>query len=79
MRRVYVSVLAEHGVDGSITPRRVTWEDGAHYDIDRVLDVRMAASAKAGGFGTRYVCRICGKQTALYYDQGEYRWFMEGK
>ena len=39
------------------------------------LDVRRAASLKAGGTGLRYICRICGRTVALF--NAENKWFME--
>ena len=35
-------------------PRTIVWEDGLKYDIDRVIDIRPAYAAKAGGQGDRY-------------------------
>ncbi|MPM76218.1 hypothetical protein SDC9_123215 [bioreactor metagenome] len=49
--KVYVAVLAAFTEDGQMIPRRIRWEDGRLYDIERVLDVRPAASLKAGGQG----------------------------
>jgi hypothetical protein len=43
--------------------------------VDRVIDVRRAASLKAGGTGLRYICRICGRTVALFNDEN--KWFME--
>ena len=77
MRKVFVSVLAEHDPTGQIKPLSITWEDGRVFEIDRVIDVRQAASLKAGGLGIRYTCRICGKETYLFDEEG--RWFVEAK
>lgn len=73
--KTYVKVTAEHWPDGQIKPVSITWEDGRVFPVDRVLDVRMAASLKAGGQGIRYTCRISGKQVYLYDDEG--KWFIE--
>ena len=51
------------------------WEDGRKFPIDRVMDVRQAASLKAGGQGMRYTCRIAGKEVYLFCDEG--KWFLE--
>jgi hypothetical protein len=75
MGKVFVQVIAEHNVEGQIKPLSITWEDGRVFEVDRLLDVRMAASLKAGGQGIRYTCRIRGKQVYLFHDDG--RWFME--
>lgn len=75
VRKVYVDVLAAWSRDGRITPRVVKWEDGRRFPIDRVLDVRPAASLKAGGAGTRYTVRIGQTQSFLFLEQD--RWFVE--
>ena len=36
--------------------------------IDRVLDVRAAAAARAGGHGDRYTVRIGGQITYLFFE-----------
>ena len=55
-------------------PRAVQWEDGRVFAIDKVLDVRPAASLKAGGQGMRYTCRIRGKNLPVLRNP---RWFVE--
>jgi len=74
--KVYVDVLVRFGKDGLVRPVRFTWEDGATYDIEKVLNVRKAASVKAGGTGIMYTCIISGKESHLYYEENN-RWFME--
>jgi len=44
----------------------IVWDDGRRFEVDRVLDVTKAASLKAGGRGTRYKCRIRGKEIYLF-------------
>lgn len=58
MRKVYVQVDARFTADGKIIPHRIVWEDGKVYTIDEVLDIRRAASLKAGGIGMRYLVRL---------------------
>lgn len=77
VRKVFVEVTARFDIDGKITPLSLLWEDGTVYEIDRVLDVRRAASLKAGGMGIRYTVRINGRQSYLFYE--EPRWFVEAK
>ena len=52
-----------------------------HLDVykrqDRILDIRRAASLKAGGTGIRYTCRIRGREKYLWLE--ETRWFIEAK
>ena len=75
MSKTFVTVLAQHDTDGKITPFKLIWPNNRQYEIDRILDVRMAASLKAGGQGIRYTCRILGKQIYLFCDEGI--WFVE--
>ena len=76
-RKVYVEVIAKFDTDGNITPLSVKWEDETVYEIDKVIDIRRAASLKAGGIGMRYTCRILNQQSYLFYE--EPRWFVEAK
>lgn len=76
-RKVYVKVLAEFDREGNITPQSIEWEDGHVYHVDRVLDVRPAASLKAGGTGIRYTVRIGRSQTMLFFEDPA--WFVERK
>lgn len=76
-RKVFIEVTAKFDIDGNITPLYIKWEDGRIYQIDKILDKQRAASLKAGGQGTRYTCKIEGKQTYLFYE--EPKWFVEAK
>ena len=73
----YVKVTSITDEDGTIMPASVEWVDGHVYEIDRVLDVRQAASLKVGGTGTRYLIRIGNATTYLFHENP--RWFVEGK
>jgi len=75
--KVYVDVTAEFKADGTVVPLSFVWEDGRRYEIDRITDVRRAASLKAGGAGIRYTCYVSGRQTYLFREED--RWFMERK
>ena len=72
----YISVTAVFDRDGNIIPRCINWDDGRRFDIDRVTDVRYAASLKAGGAGIRYTCRIRNQEKYLFLEEN--RWFIEG-
>lgn len=65
-----------------IRPVTVYWEsdDGRlEFHIDKVLDVRPAAHAKAGIQGDRYTCRFDnGKETYLWYC-GDGKWYVAAK
>ena len=44
--KVYVNVMAEFTNDGRLLPRSFIWKDGHVYEIQKVTDVRRAASLK---------------------------------
>lgn len=71
----FVEVIAHHCLDGGIMPLRFRPEDGPTVTIDAVLDVRHAASLKAGGQGIRYICRSEDKEYHLFHD--DEWWFIE--
>lgn len=84
--KVYVKVLIETDEDGRMLPRRITWEDGRNFDIDRVSAIRPAYAAKAGGQGDRYTIIVNGFQRYLFFERSANikgniigRWFMERK
>lgn len=73
--RKNVDVLALMKKEGKLLPQQLIWEDGRKFNIDRVLDIRPAASTKGGGMGIRYLCRIGNKERYLFLDK--YIWFVE--
>lgn len=75
MAKTFITVIAAHNPKGEIKPISIIWEDGRKYSVDKVLDVRIAASLKMGGQGRRYTCRIHGKEVFLFHDSGQ--WFIE--
>ena len=84
--KVYVPVEVQFRSDGVMLPRRITWEDGTNYEIDRVTDIRQAAAMRAGGQGDRYTVSINGKQSYLFFERSPDqtgnnigRWFVERK
>lgn len=76
VRKVFVEVNVKFDSEGSMIPLSITWEDGRLFEIDKVIDIRKAASLKAGGIGVRYTILTNRKQTYLWYE--EPRWFVEG-
>ena len=77
MRKTFVEVIARFDTEGSVTPLSIIWEDGRVFEIDRILDIRRAASLKAGGIGIRYTCYIRGQETYLWFEDPQ--WFVEKK
>jgi len=78
MSKIYVDVLAEFTKEGVLKPREIIGEDGRHYEVDKIIDIRPAASLKAGGAGIRYTCKIQGREKYVFYESN-YKWFVEGK
>ena len=74
--KVYVDVIAEFTKDGRLLPKSFIWKDGHIYEIQKVKDIRRAASLKAGGVGIRYTCIVDGLESHLYYEDNNL-WFME--
>ncbi len=84
--KVYVDVRVDFRADGVMLPRKITWEDGREYGIDRVTDIRQAAAMRAGGQGDRYTIMVGGKQSYLFFERSASvtgnnigRWFVERK
>lgn len=70
----YVEVFAKFDIDGRIIPFAVKINDNK-FEIDRVRDIRPAASLKSGGAGIRYTCSIEGRISYLFLE--ETKWFIE--
>jgi hypothetical protein len=82
-QRIYVELRVIFGADGTMTPVAMKWEDGRIFGIDRILDVRRAAS-RAGSMGVRYTVKILGQERYLFFedtysDSGRSRWFVESE
>ena len=82
--KIYVRVSVCFGPDGKMRPEQVLWDDGRVFSVDRLLDVRPAASLRCGGQGDRYTVRIGGRETYLWFERSEAlsgaligRWFVE--
>ena len=73
--KLFVAVRADHLLDGRVRPLLFRAEDGPACRIDRILDEREAPSLRAGGQGTRYVCR-CGERVVTLFHDDLY-WFIE--
>ena len=70
----FTEVKAQFDLEGNIFPLSMTY-DGEEFEVDRIVDVRPAASLKSGGAGIRYTCYVAGKKTYLFLE--ETRWFFE--
>lgn len=76
-RKRYVETIVQYLEDGTILPLAIRWDGGHLYEVDKILDIRPAASLKAGGAGIRYTCRIEGHETYIWLEGN--RWFVEAK
>jgi len=76
-RKVYVTVNAEHKPDGSCRPKTIRMADDRTYEIDKILQIRRAAS-EVGARGIRYLKRIGHSETNLFDEQNG-KWFVEEK
>ena len=76
--KVYVCVEAEFSKEGRVIPKKILWEDGTRFSIQKVTEVRKAAATKAGGVGTRYTCIVDGYVCHLFYGTDR-KWFVERK
>ena len=74
--KVYVSVTAVFTKEGKLVPKSFIWKNGHVYDIQKVTDVRRAASLRAGGAGLRYTCIVDGRESHLFYEENNL-WFVE--
>lgn len=70
----YTDVKVLFDREGRLTPLSMTYDDN-EFEIDRVCDVRPAASMKSGGAGIRYTCYVDGKRTYLFLEEN--KWFFE--
>ena len=82
-QRVYVELRVSFSADGKMTPIQIKWKNGSIYEIDKIIDVRRAAS-DAGSMGLRYTVKIMGQVRNLFFEDaysetGRARWFVESR
>ena len=70
----YIDVKAIFDKYGMLRPFSIYLDDD-EFEVDRLIDIRPAASLKSGGAGIRYTCYIDGKRTYLFLENN--RWFFE--
>ena len=73
--RKNITVIAKMDHNANVIPLEILWEDGRKFSIDRVLDIRKAASTKGGGMGLRYLVEINNQERYIWLD--DYFWFIE--
>lgn len=77
MQKEYVEVVVKFLIDGTKVPLSIKWINNEIFKIDKVVEVKNRASLKVGGFGERYLIRINGKETYLFFEFD--KWFVERK
>ncbi len=78
-QKQYVDVQSLITNEGKLIPLVVYFDSDHKYEIDKILEMKKAASLKVGGTGIRYKVRICNKETYLFFDDGEFKFFVEAK
>lgn len=66
--KFYVKVIATFREDGLMLPREIIWEDGRHFEIDRVSSITPAASVKVDREG-RPFCNLTPQTFAKNIDK----------
>ena len=81
-----MDVTVEFDPLGQMLPRKIRWEDGRCYVIDRVLGMRPSFSQKSGGQGDLYTVMVEGREAHLYFERSTDsftgspgRWFVESR
>ena len=64
---IKIDVVFDEG--GVMLPRFIIWEDGRKFEIDRVLDIRQAASTQHGGQGDRFTVSVGGQCRYLFFER----------
>lgn len=77
MQKEYVEVVVKFLIDGTKVPLSIKWINNEIFKIDKVVEVKNRASLKVGGFGERYLIRINGQETYLFFEFD--KWFVERK
>ena len=82
--KVYVNVRVDFNSDGRMMPRRITWENGERYTVDRVVDIKPAPALRSGGQGDRYTIIVNGIQSYIWFERSADitganlgKWFVE--
>ena len=73
-RKEYVQVVALFTPEGYLIPQTVVLGNGRRFTIDKVLDIRRAATQRPGMQPLQYTCLIWGQRCFLFYEDNS-RWF----
>ncbi len=74
--KVYVAMILRVDSDGNMKPVEIEWENGEHFLITKIVDVRQAPPRHVGSSQTiRYTVDLAGNRRELYHEGN--RWFVE--
>lgn len=76
--KIYVEVDAVFTKDGGLVPKKIFLDDDTAYEIQKITEVKRAASLIAGATGLRYTVYVDGFKSYIFYGDN-HRWFIEGK
>ncbi len=77
-KKQYVNVQLLNREDGALIPLIVYLDDNP-YTVDKVLEMKRASSIHVTGVAIRYKVVIQGKETYIYYEDNQYKWYIERK
>ncbi len=70
----YLKVLAEMSPERAILPRKIIWEDGRVFDVEKITDIRRGLVKEVGELCMKYYCRINGYYKVICLAD-DLRWF----
>ncbi|MCC8122033.1 MAG: hypothetical protein LIO58_00595 [Oscillospiraceae bacterium] len=76
-KKTYVKVNAQFDTAGHVMPTSLCVGD-SEYVVDRVLEIKKAASMKVGGLGLRYLVSISSDELEVY-NKRCHLWFEYGQ
>ena len=71
-----IEVVTQKFTNGVELPKKVIWNDGRVFSIDKIDIAQEAARFKTGGVGTRFSCWLKGQQRNICFENRG-RWFVE--
>lgn len=76
--KVYIKVWSETDLDGNITPLALEWIDGQRFEIDKILEKRVAVpkGVDIADTSVRYTVMLYGQRRFLYREEKTNRWFV---
>lgn len=73
----YVGVLVEISAEGQMTPKKIIWDDGTRYTIDRVLARHRHHVDGKVEVTDEFKILVYGQERYIYWDYKNNRWFVK--